>query len=147
MKVLFIKESSAGKKGEVRELSSGYAENFLIPKGFAVVATPQIQAKLEKEGKEEEIKKLKEIEKLNALKADFEKREFQIKVKVGDKGQVFGGLHEKDVAKFVAGKMGINIDKSQLDLGGIIKAIGLYEAKLKLAAGIIAKLKINVSAL
>ena len=79
----------------MKEVSSGYAQNFLIPKGLAQIATSQIIAKLVKEGKEAESKKLKEIEKLQAIKIDLEKREFIIKVKTGDKGQIFGGVHEK----------------------------------------------------
>lgn len=145
MKVLFIKDVLGGpKRGQIKDVSDGYAQNFLIPKGFAQIATPEIIARIEKEGKEAEAKKLKEIEKLKHLKAEMEKREFAVKVKVGDKGQVFGGVHEKDIAKAVGEKMGMAIDKSQVELSGIIKEIGMHEAKLNLSSGIIAKIKINI---
>ena len=144
MRVLFIKDGPSGKKGQIKDVSDGYAQNFLIPKGFAQVATPELQAKLQKESKEAESKKLKEIEKLQALRADMEKREFSVKVKVGDKGQVFGGVHEKDIAKAVGEKMGIAVEKSQVKLPGIVKELGSAQARLDLGSGIIANIKIKI---
>ncbi len=86
MKVVFTKDlPGQAKRGDLKDVSEGYAQNFLIPKGFAQPATPQIQNKIAKESKEAEIKKLKEIEKLKALQAEIEKRTFTVKVKVGEK--------------------------------------------------------------
>ena len=145
MKVLFIKDApGGGKKGQVKEVAEGYAKNFLLPKGFVQIATPQLQAKLEKEGKEAEAKKLRDIEKLRALKSDLEKREFVIKVKVGEKGQIFGGVHDKDVAKSLEAKMGMPFAKSQIKLESIIREVGMHSAQLNLGDGIIAKLKIKI---
>ena len=145
MKVIFVKElTGTGKKGEIKEVSDGYAQNFLIAKGFAQLATADIQAKIAKEGKEAENKKLKENEKLNALKVDLEKRIFNHKVKVGDKGQVFGSVHEKDVAQAVSGKIGINIDRHQIEIPSVIKQTGEHQAKVKLGSGIIANIKLQV---
>ena len=147
MRVIFIKDSAgAGKKGEIKEVSSGYAQNFLIPKGFAQVATPDIIKRVEKEGKEQEAKKQKEVARLTALKAELEKRTFTVKVKVGDKGQVFGGVHEKDVAASVNSKMDISLEKNQVEIPAVIKELGIYQVKLKLGSGIIANVKINIQA-
>ncbi len=148
MKVLFVKDAPGGiKKGQIKDVSDGYAQNFLIPKGFAVIATSQIIARLEKEAKEAQVKHQKELGRLHGLKLEMEKREFAVKVKVGDKGQMFGGVHEKDVAKAVGGKMGIKVDKSQVELSGIIKDLGTHPARIKLANGIIANITININAI
>ncbi len=144
MKVIFIKDNPSGKKGQLKDVAEGYAKNFLLPKGFAQIATPQLQAKLEKEGKEAEAKKLRDIEKLRGLKSDLEKREFVIKVKVGEKGQIFGGVHDKDVAKILEAKMGMPFSKSQIKLESIIREVGMHSAELNLGEGIIAKLKIKI---
>jgi large subunit ribosomal protein L9 len=147
MKVIFIKElAGAGKKGEIRDVNDGYAKNFLIAKGFAQVATADIQARIAKETKELEIKKLKEIGKLQALKQDLEKRTFIVKVKVGDKGQVFGGVHEKDVAKVISDKIGLEVEKNQVDISDPIKQLGEHQIKVKLSGGIVADVKIKVEA-
>ncbi|HYV33587.1 MAG TPA: 50S ribosomal protein L9 [Candidatus Limnocylindria bacterium] len=147
MKVIFVKElSGTAKRGEIKEVNDGYANNFLIAKGFAQAATADIQAKVAKEGKEAEIRKLKEIGKLETLKADLEKRTFTVKVKVGDKGQIFSGVHEKDIISVLNSKMGLSLEKNQIEIGGIIKELGEHKVKVKLASGIIANLNIHVEA-
>lgn len=147
MKIIFIKDlQGSGKKGEIKDVSDGYATNFLIAKGFAKVATADIQNKIAKENKEAEIKKLKEIEKLQILKQDLEKRTFTVKVKVGDKGQVFGGVHEKDIAKVISDKTGRAVEKNQVDIGDPIKQLGEHQVKIRLAGEIIANVKFKVEA-
>lgn len=145
MKVIFLKElNGTAKKGEIKDVSDGYAKNFLIVKGFAQVATADIQSKIVKEAKELEIKKLKEVGKLQALKQDLEKRTFTVKVKVGDKGQVFGGVHEKDIAKVISDKISHTIEKNQIEIPAAIKQLGDHQVKIKLTGGIIASVKIKV---
>jgi large subunit ribosomal protein L9 len=156
MKVIFLKDlSGTSKKGEIKEVSPGFANNFLIPKGFAQVATPQLQAQNEKEAKEQENKKQRELERMQSLKQDLEKRAFTLKVKVGDKGQIFGGVHEKDVAQAIGNKMsarggsalGGNLQINQVELEKPIKELGEHQAKIKLGSGIVALVKIVVEPL
>jgi large subunit ribosomal protein L9 len=147
MKVIFIKDAPGqGKKGEIKEVAGGFAENFLIAKGFAQVATPQIIAKVEKEKKEAVMKHQKEQQALLSVKADLEKRIFTLLVKVGDKGQVFGGVHEKDIADAVNAKIVKPIDRNQVEINQAIKTLGEHMVKVKLAQGIIANVKIKVEA-
>lgn len=147
MKVIFIKElSGTAKKGEIKDVSDGYAKNFLIAKGFAQVATADIQNKIAKEAKELEIKKLKEIKKLQTLKAEMEKRIFTVKIKVGDKGQVFGGIHEKDIASSISSKLNHPMEKNQVEISAPIKEIGEHSVKIKLGGGISANVRIKVEA-
>ncbi len=157
MKVIFVKDApGAGKKGEIKEVSEGYGNNFLVAKGFAQIATPQIQAKVVKEQKEAQAKKLKETEKLRNLKSDLEKRTFTLKIKVGEKGQIFSSVHEKDIVLAINNKMsakggsafggGLELEKSQIKIAGVIKTLGLHQVKVRLASGIVAETKINVEA-
>jgi len=147
MKVIFLKDvPGGGKKGEVKDVSDGYAKNFLVAKGLAQVATPDIITRLEKEGREAKAKNDREIAKLQALKQDLEKRTFVVKVKVGPKGQIFSGVHEKDVAKALNDAARVSIEKNQVEINGIIKELGEHQAKIKLAPNIIANIKIKVEA-
>ncbi len=147
MKVIFLKDQpGGGKKGEIKDVSDGYAKNFLIAKGFAQVATPEIIAKVEKESKEAMAKHDREIAKSAALKQDLEKRMFTVKVKVGEKGQIFSGVHEKDVVSVVNAKMNIGLEKNQVEMPGVIKQLGEHLVKVKLAPGVVASVKINVEA-
>jgi large subunit ribosomal protein L9 len=147
MKIIFVKDTPGqGKKGELKEVSDGFAQNFLIAKGFAQVATPQIIAKVEKEKKEQDSKKLKEIEKLGNLKTELEKRTFTLNVKVGEQGQVFGGVHEKEIAHAMQEKKFMEINRNMVEITAPIKTLGEHSVKVKLGTGIMANVKIMVEA-
>jgi large subunit ribosomal protein L9 len=147
MKIIFIKDQpGAGKKGEIKDVNDGYAKNFLIAKGFAQVATAEIQAKVVKEKKESDAKRQKELSRLQTLKLDLEKRTFILKVKVGDKGQIFSGIHEKDIVNAVNSKMGLMLEKSQISLQKPIKELGKHEVKVRLAQNLPAVINLQVEA-
>ncbi len=147
MKVIFLKDQTGGgKKGEIKDVSEGFAKNFLIPKGFAAIATTEIQTKIAKEKKEAAAKHQKEINQLESLKSDLEKRTFTVTVKVGDKGQIFSGVHDKDVAESINKKMDLVIDRHQVEINKPIKELGEHKIVIKLASGITAKINIKVEA-
>lgn len=146
MKVIFIKNlSGSGKVGEIKEVADGYGQNFLVAKGYAKIATPDIQAKVAKEQKEATQKQEKELARMQAVKQDLEKRIFNLTVKVGDKGQIFSGIHEKDIVKAVNEVLKFEIQKNQVEIPAHIKQLGEYTVKVKLAPGIQANLKIVVN--
>lgn len=148
MKVILTKDvPKVGKAGEVKEVNAGFATNFLINKGLAKLATVDAQKALEKGKKELSAKKQKELDKLADAKKELEKRTFTVKVKTGDKGQVFGGVHEKDIATAVFQKTRIHLDKSQISAHKGIKALGEHYIDIKLGQGISAKTKINIESL
>jgi len=148
MKVIFLKDvPGQGKKGEVKEVSEGYGSNFLIPKGFAQVATKQIQDKVAKETREGQAKQAKAEAKSNALKKDLEKRTFTVRLKVGDKGQIFGGIKDTKVIDAINNKMNTRFDKSALDMPHGIKTIGAHQATIKLGQGMKATITINIEPL
>jgi large subunit ribosomal protein L9 len=148
MKVIFLKDTPGqGRRGEVKEVSDGFAKNFLIAKGFAQVATVDMQNRLNKEAKEQEAKKQKQILNAQSLKQDLEKRIFIVKVKVGAKGQIFGAVHEKEIVVAVNGKLATEFEKSQVEILTPIKTLGEHTVKIKLAPGVLASVKINVEAL
>jgi|SRR6185503_7015399 len=148
MKVVFLKDApKLGHKGEIKDVSDGYAHNFLIPKGFAVVATGQIQQKIQKEQREAEAKAGRELERFQVLKREMEKRTFTVKVKVGDKGQIFGGVREKDIAEALNNKMALNLEKNQVELDLPIKTLGQHVVTVKLGHNISARATLNVEEL
>jgi len=148
MKVIFLKDTpNQGRRGEVKEVSDGFAKNFLIAKGFAQVATVDMQNRLNKEAKEQEAKKQKQILNAQSLKQDLEKKTFSVKVKVGAKGQIFGAVHEKEIVVAVNGKLATEFEKSQIEIASPIKTLGEHTVKVKLAPGVFANVKINVEAL
>jgi len=143
MKVLLIKDvKGLGKAGEIKNAKDGYARNFLIPKGFAKLATDEVikQWQEEQKRKEEELKK--ELAKLNELKEKIESVTLHIKHKLGANGQLYGAITNKEVAEHLKEK-GIEIDKKHIDMKQI-KSVGEYTVDVKLGHGIHANLKLVV---
>lgn len=148
MKVILTKDvPKVGRAGEIKEVNAGFATNFLINKGLAKLATADAQRDLEKGKKELSAKKQKELDRLTDNKKELEKRIFTVKIKTGDKGQIFGGVHEKDIAAAVFQKTKIQLDKSQISAHKGIKALGEHIVDIKLGQGIMAKTKINIESL
>ena len=143
MKVLLIKDvKGLGKAGEIKNAKDGYARNYLIPKGFAKLATDEVikQWQEEQKKKEEELKT--ELDKLNKLKEKIQNTKIIIKHKLGANGHLYGAITNKEVAEHLKEK-GIEIDKKQIDIKQI-KAVGEYSVDVKLGHGIHAKLDLVV---
>ena len=143
MKVLLIKDvKGLGKAGEIKNVKDGYARNYLIPKGFAKLATDEVIKKWQEEQKikEEELKK--ELAKFNELKEKIENTKLIIKHKLGANGHLYGAITNKEVAEHLKEK-GIEIDKKHIDMKQI-KAVGEYSVDIKLGHGIHAKLDLVV---
>jgi len=145
MKVLLIKDvKSLGKAGEVKEVKDGYGKNFLVGKGFAKHATPEVMEEWEieqariKQALEDEIKEANEIkEKIDSFK-------FTIKHKVGANGHLIGSVTNKEVQQAMYEQADIAIDKKQITLETKIKSVGIYKADCKLGNGIHATATIDV---
>jgi len=145
MKVLLIKDvKSLGKAGEVKEVKPGYGQNFLIKKGFAKPATPEIIAEHEAEIKRKEEEEKAEIARLNEIAQKLDKLEVIITKKVGDNGHLFGAITKEEVANALKEQHGIDIDKKAITDKTAIKTIGEHDLDLKLGHGIHAKLHVDV---
>ncbi len=143
MKVLLIKDvKGLGKAGEIKNAKDGYARNFLIPKGFAKVATDEVIKEWQKEQKRKEEELKKELAKLEELKNKIESVTLLIKHKLGANGQLYGAITNKEVAEHLHQK-GIEIDKKHIEMKQI-KTVGEWIADVKLGHGIHAKLKLIV---
>jgi large subunit ribosomal protein L9 len=144
MKIIYLKDvPGGGKKGQIAEVSDGYAKNFLIAKGLAQPATPEVQAKVAKEEREAQAKKQREADKLQEIKKALEQKQFSLTVKVGPQGQVFGGVHEKDVADAINAKLDTQLTKQQVQMPAAIRSLGVHEVIIKLGT-VQAKVRLDV---
>jgi len=143
MKILLIEDvKGLGKAGEIKNAKDGYARNYLIPKGFAKLATDEVIKEWQEEQKRKEEKLKKELEKLNELKEKIENITLTLKHKLGANGQLYGAITNKEVAEHLKQK-GIEIDKKYIEMKQI-KSVGEYVVDVKLGHGIHAKLKLVV---
>jgi len=147
MKVLLVKDVKAlGKTGEVKEVKDGYGKNFLIGKGFAKHATPEVieQWKIDQQNIKDIL--AAEIKEANEVKEKIDSFKFTVKHKVGANGHLIGSVTNKEIQQIMYEQAQIAIDKKQITLKSKIKTIGIFEADCKLGNGIHAIAKIDVIA-
>ena len=144
MKVVLTEDvKKLGSKGDVVEAADGYVRNYLMPRGLAVEATQQkIKEMKEKEAKKNRLENEKR-EDANKLKSKLESEKFEIKVKAGEKGRLFGSVNTKDIAEAASDK-GYDIDKRKIQLDDSIKSLGMHTVEVKIYDDITALLKVNV---
>ncbi|MGO0063898.1 50S ribosomal protein L9 [Brevibacillus fluminis] len=144
MKVIFLKDvKGQGKKGELKEISEGYARNFLFPKGLAKEATEGNMKTLEAQQKSEEKRKEREKQDAQELALKLNELTVKIKAKAGEGGRLFGAISSKQVAEALEDQFKIKLDKRKLDMDSI-RALGVTEVKAKLYHDVSAVLKVHV---
>lgn len=145
MKVLLIKDvKSLGKTGEIKEVKDGYGKNFLIGKGFAKHATPEVIEEWKKEQADIQAKLDEEIAQANALAEKINSTKLTIKHKIGANGHLIGSVTNKEISENLNTQFDIELDKKHINLKSKIKAAGIFEADCKLGHGIHATLKIDI---
>lgn len=145
MKVIFIKDlKGQGKTGEEKNISDGYAKNFLIPKGYAIEATAANLNDYKGKKDSQEFKKQQEIEHAESIKESLKDIKLTISAKGGDNGKLFGSITSKEIAAKLKADFKIDIDKKKFVLPDGIKNVGMCTVDIKLYPGIIGKLTVNV---
>ncbi len=145
MKVLLIKDvKSLGSAGEVKEVKPGYGQNFLIKKGFAKPATPEIIAEHEAQLKRKAEEEAAELARLKEMAEKLDKLEIVITKKLGQNGHLFGAVTKDEIAHALKEQHGIEIDKKHITDKKVIKSVGEHEVDLKLGHGIHATLHVDV---
>jgi len=144
MKVIFLQDVKAqGKKGQIKEVSEGYALNFLIPRGLAKPASEGNVKTLENQ-KQAELRR-KEQEKIDAqeLAKKLEGMTVVLTSKAGDGGRLFGSITNKQVAEELE-KMKVKLDKRKIVMDEPIRTLGVTQVPVKLHPEVTATLKVQV---
>ncbi|WP_436951502.1 50S ribosomal protein L9 [Staphylococcus shinii] len=133
MKVIFTQDvKGKGKKGEVKDVPVGYANNFLLKKNYAVEATPGNLKQLEQKNKAAEAERQQEIEDAKQLKAQLSEIEVEVSAKTGEGGKLFGSVSTKQITQALQEQHNIKIDKRKMDLPNGIHALGYANVPVKL---------------
>jgi large subunit ribosomal protein L9 len=145
MKVIFLKDvKGKGKKGEVKNVADGYAQNFLIKQGLAVEANQSAVSSLNAQKKKEEKMAEQELIEAKKLKEELEKVTVELTAKSGEGGRLFGSITTKQISDELFKKFNIKIDKRKMELNDAIRTLGFTKVPVKLHTEVTATLNVHV---
>lgn len=147
MKVILLEDVKAqGKKGDLVNVSDGYAKNFLFPRKLAKVADAQVLTELKNREESIAFREAEDRKTALALKDRLEKITLEFQTTGGADGRLYGAITSKDVSEKLEQEHQIKLDKKKIDVGANIKTTGTFNAEIKLYRDISATLKIVVKA-
>lgn len=134
-----------GNIGDLVSVKAGYARNYLIPKKLAVEANPRNIKEMEHQKRQLERKAQKVMQASEVIKGQIEALTCEFTLRAGDEGKLFGSVTTMELAAKMA-EAGVEVDRKKIQLDEPIKNLGDYEVAVKLPAGVVATLKVSVSA-
>ena len=145
MKVIFTKDvKGKGKKGEVKDVAIGYANNYLLKNNLAVEATPGNLKQLEAQKEKQKEKAKQELEEAKKLKETVENLTVELSAKSGDSGRLFGSITSKQIAEELKKTQQIKVDKRKIELDDPIRSLGFTNVPVKLHQDVTATLRVHV---
>ncbi len=145
MKVILQQDvRGQGKKGQLVDVSDGYARNFLLPKKLAVIATPENLNTMKQQEKARKAQQAAEKAEAEALSKKLEGLMVKVAAKAGEGGRLFGAVTAKEISEALSAQHGVNIAKTKLVLDEPIKACGGYQIKAKLGYEIVGTVNVMV---
>ena len=145
MKVILLQDvKSLGKKGEIVNVSDGYARNFVLPKKLGVEANSSNMNDLKLQKANADKVAQEQLAAAKELAALMETKEVVLTMKAGEGGKVFGSVSSKEIAAAAKTQCGLELDKKKIKLPDAIKALGVYEVNVKLHMKVTGKLKVKV---
>lgn len=145
MKVILLQDvKSLGKKGEIVDVSDGYARNFIFPKKFGVEANAKNLNDLKLQKANDEKVAAENLAKAQELSGKLKDRKVVVKLKAGEGGKTFGSVSSKEIAEAAAEQLDLEIDKKKIQIADPIKNLGDYEVTVKLHPQVNATLKVTV---
>lgn len=145
MKVILQQDvKGQGKKGEIINVSDGYARNFLFPKNLAVEASSSNMNILNQKKQAEQAKKQKELDEAKKLAQQISQSKVVIKAKAGENGKIFGSITVKEIAEQLKAQNKIDIDKRKIVLDEPIKSLGTKILDVKIYPEVTAKLTVSI---
>ena len=145
MKVILLEDVKAlGKKGEIVNVSDGYARNAILPKKLGVEATPKNLNDLKLQKQHADKVAAENLEHAKELAKEIADKKVVVKIKAGEGGRIFGSVSTKEIAQAAKEQTGLELDKKKMQLSEAIKALGTYEIPVKLHPQVTAKLTVQV---
>ncbi len=148
MKVMLLQDiKGTGKKGEIVNVSDGYARNFLFPRKLARVADNQALNEFKNAEQSKRYQSEQQTKEAQAIADKLMDVTVELKAKAGQGGRLFGSVTSKEIAAELKKLYGYSIDKRKISIDADIKAFGVYNCEIKLFGGVVARFKVSVTEL
>ncbi len=145
MKVILLEDvKSLGKKGEIVNVSDGYARNFVLPKHVGVEATEKNKNELKLQKQHEDKLAAERLAQAKELAVKLDGLTIEVTMKAGENGKVFGSVASKEIAEQAARQHGLSLDKKKIVLEEPIKSFGMHDVTIKLHPEVTGKLHVKV---
>lgn len=146
MKIILSKDvKSLGKKGDVVDVSDGYARNYILPKKLGIEASNKNMNDLKLQKANQEKITQEQLESAQAFAREMEGDEVVLSIKAGEGGRTFGSVSSKEIAQGYKEQCGKEIDKKKIVLPEAIRSFGVFEVAVKLHPKVTGKLKVKVT--
>lgn len=147
MKVILLSDvKPLGKRGDVANVADGYANNFLLRRNLATLATPGAIKQLEQQNHAKARRQAEEVANAQDVAGQLEGMTLEIPAKAGGNGRLFGTVTNANVAEAIQQQLGVTIDRHKIEMKDGIKALGTYPIEVRLGNNILAKSNIRVIA-
>lgn len=146
MKVILRSDvANVGRKGDVLDVSDGYARNFLVPKGLALQASEGALAQAAAMRRARDVKEARDRESAEEIARRLTPVVIRIEARAGSEGRLFGSVTSADLAEAVAAQAGITIDRRRIHLDDPIKSLGAHEVAVRLHTDVEVRLQVEVA--
>ncbi len=145
MKLILTREvNGLGQPGDVVTVADGYARNFLLPNGNAIVWSQGGEKQIQGIRRARTAREIRDLDHAKQIKSSLEANDITVKVKVGSEGRLFGSVTDKDVAASIKAAVGVDVDRHRIKIDKHIKLIGKYVAKVSLQGSVVANVTVDV---
>ena len=145
MKVILLEDVKAlGKKGQIVDVSDGYARNAILPKKLGVEATPKNLNDLKLQNQHADKVAQENYEAAVAFAEELKDKKVTVKMKAGEGGRTFGSVSTKEIAAAAKTQLGLELDKKKMQLPEPIKTFGMTEVSIKLHPKVTGKFTVHV---
>lgn len=146
MKVILLEDvKSLGKKGEIVNVSDGYARNMILPKKLGLEATSKNLNDLKLQNQHAEKVAQENLEAARNFAEELKDKKVEVKMKAGEGGRTFGSISTKEIAEAAKKQLGLELDKKKMILKDPIKSLGTYEIQIKLHPQVTGTFSVHVS--
>ena len=145
MKIILLQDvKSLGKKGQIVDVSDGYARNYVLPKKVGIEATDKNKNELKLQKQHEDKLAAQRLAEAKELAARLDSLTIQVTMKAGENGKVFGSVASKEIAEQAGKQHGLVLDKKKIVLEEPLKSFGMHEVAIKLHPEVTGKLRVQV---